>query len=94
MSVPKKRTTKSRRDKRRQHIFLKKPALTACQKCGKKIPPHTVCTHCGFYKGKVVLNVMEDLDKKEKKKIEKEMKSQEEESPKKGVLDWKKLSKK
>ena len=96
MSVPKKRTTKSRRDKRRLHIFLKKPVLVKCKKCGKEVLPHTVCSFCGYYKGKEVVDVLGKLDKKEKKKREKEIKAQEEEKPKtkKRPLDWKELSKK
>ena len=80
MTAPKKRTTKSRRDKRRLHIHLKESSLTKCSKCGKSILPHRVCPFCGFYKGKQVLNTnQEGKDKKEEK-------SQ--------VLDLKKLSKK
>lgn len=94
MSVPKKRSSKSRKNRRRQHISLKKPTLTECQKCGKKVLPHTVCPFCGFYKGRVVMDVMENLDKKEKKEREKEIKAKEKGgAPGKG-LDWRKLSRK
>jgi hypothetical protein len=34
MAVPKKRGTKSKRDKRRLHLVLKEPSLTKCLKCG------------------------------------------------------------
>ena len=83
MAVPNQRTTKSRRDRRRQHIFLTAPALTVCPKCKKPVRPHTVCHHCGFYKGKEVINVMAKLEKKERKKREKEIKDteQKEEKP-------------
>ncbi len=92
MAVPKKRTTKSRRDKRRLHIFLKKPVLTKCSKCGKFILPHTVCSFCGYYKGKEVINVLEKLDKRERKKREKEIKAKEKEEKKKQPLSLKELS--
>jgi len=57
------------------HLFLKRPALASCPKCGKPKLPHNVCLNCGYYKGKEVLNVLEKLDKKERKKREKEMKA-------------------
>ena len=98
MAVPKKRTTKSKRDKRRFNIFLKKPLLVKCKKCGKEVLPHTVCSFCGYYKGKEIIDVLGKLDRKEKKKREKEIKAKEgkEEKPKTRdrPLDWKALSKK
>ncbi len=58
------------------HIFLVKPTLTKCSKCGHSVLPHIVCPNCGYYKGVEVINVLEKLTKKEKKKREKEMKTQ------------------
>jgi large subunit ribosomal protein L32 len=83
MGVPKKHTTKSHRDKKRMHIFLKTPCLTICSKCGKLRLSHTVCKNCGYYKGREVLNVLAKLEKKEKKKRKEEMKEQEKEKTKK-----------
>ena len=83
MAVPKQRNTKSKRNQRRSHLSLAGPALTKCEKCGRLIPPHTVCPYCGYYKGREVINVMAKLDKKEKKKKEKEIKEHEKESKKK-----------
>jgi len=94
MAVPKKRTTKSRRDKRRLHIFLKKPTLSKCAKCGHLVLPHTVCPNCGYYKGMMVINVLEKLNKKEKKQREKEIKSTEKEAKKEKSLNWQRLSQK
>ncbi len=73
MAVPKKRHTKSRRDKRRGNIFLKKPTLVSCSKCGKDSFPHTVCHNCGYYKGREVIDVFKKMNKKEKKNKEKEI---------------------
>ena len=61
------------------HLFLKKPALALCKKCGKEKVSHVICWNCGYYKGKEVINVLEKLDKKERKKREKELKAQEKE---------------
>lgn len=95
MGVPKSRHTRSKRDRRRAHIFLESPALTNCQKCGKKILPHNVCWSCGYYKGKEMINILEKLEKKERKKREKEIKIKErEEAKKEKPLSWKELSKK
>ena len=97
MAVPKKRTTKSRRDKRRHNIFLKKPTLNRCTKCSNFVLPHTVCSFCGYYKGREVIDVLAKMDKKEKKKREKEIKVKEEtgkETKDKKSLNWKELSRK
>ncbi|MBU1045961.1 50S ribosomal protein L32 [Patescibacteria group bacterium] len=77
MGVPKQRKTKSRRNQRRQHIFLKQPSLSVCPKCGKPVASHTMCQNCGYYKGRMVVDVLKKLDKKERKKKEKEIKAQE-----------------
>ena len=90
MTTPKSRGTKSKRDKRRLHIHLKKPGLVKCKKCNKLILPHIVCPFCGYYKNKQVINV---IDKKEKKKV-KEKEKEEKKEEKKKPLDFKKLSKK
>lgn len=56
MGVPKKRTSKMRRDKRRAgNNKLKSPLqLNACVNCGAATQPHRVCPACGFYKGKKI----------------------------------------
>jgi len=77
MAVPKKRNTKSRRDRRRMHIFLKVPHFVKCPKCGRLILPHTVCPYCGYYKEMEVINVFKGLTKRQKKRKEKELKTKE-----------------
>ena len=95
MGVPKKRLPKGRRNKRRMHIFLKKPNLTRCLKCGKLIRPHMVCPNCGYYKKVEVIDVLKKLTKKERKKREKEMKAKEREKrekTKERPLTWEEMS--
>ena len=75
MAVPKQRKTKSRRNQRRMHIFIKAPKFLSCPKCGKPMLPHRVCKNCGYYKGNQVIDVFKKLTKKEKKKKEKELKA-------------------
>jgi len=98
MAVPKQRHTKSRRNKRRMHLYAKTPVLSRCPKCGKPILPHSICWNCGYYKGREVVDVLKKLTKKERKKKEKEMKAKQEagkkEGKKEGALSWEELSKK
>ena len=57
MAVPKKKTSKSRRDMRRSHHALKSPALVECPNCGELKRPHHVCEACGFYREREVVEV-------------------------------------
>lgn len=52
MGVPKKKTTKTRRNTRRSHLSLKPANLVLCPQCQTPILPHRVCQNCGYYKGK------------------------------------------
>mgnify|MGYP006285756841 FL=1 len=54
MAVPKKRTSKTRKRKRRTHKKLSAPNLVECSNCHEKILPHHVCPDCGHYDGKKV----------------------------------------
>ena len=54
MAVPKHRTSKSKRDKRRTHDKIAAPMLTKCQQCGEARLPHHACPECGTYKGRSV----------------------------------------
>ena len=96
MTVPKQKHTKSRRNKRRMHIFIKAPNFNKCPKCGKPALSHTVCFNCGFYKGMEIIDVLKKLNKKERKQKEKEIagKEKEEKAAEKKPLSWEGLSKK
>jgi len=76
------------------HLHLNAPVLASCPKCGKKVRQHTVCNYCGYYKGKEIINVLERLAKKEKKKRQKEIAGQEGEEKKAKPLSAEELSKK
>lgn len=54
MAVPKKRTGHSAQGKRRANWKATKPEITTCKNCGATVLTHTVCTSCGYYKGKPV----------------------------------------
>ena len=93
MSIPRQRKTKSQRNQRRMHLFAKSPILAKCKKCGKPVLSHTVCQNCGYYKGTEIINVLEKLNKKEKKIREKEIVAQQKKEKGKS-LTMEELSKK
>lgn len=47
MAVPARKTSRERKLKRRGHIKLAKPNLSACPNCGELRMPHRVCPSCG-----------------------------------------------
>lgn len=55
MAVPKRRISKTRRDKRRANdrIGAVKPAV--CAHCKQPKAPHRVCLNCGYYAGVEVI---------------------------------------
>lgn len=55
--VPKKRTSRAKRDSRRAHDYLTPPTLVACSNCSATTVPHTVCPSCGYYGGRRVLDI-------------------------------------
>ena len=55
MAVPKRKTSKARKRKRRSHLALSEPAASNCERCGASKVPHTVCESCGYYRGRDVL---------------------------------------
>ena len=57
MPVPKKRTSKSRQGQRRSHDKLGQPTMSECPQCHEMHSPHHVCSHCGFYKDKEVMEI-------------------------------------
>jgi large subunit ribosomal protein L32 len=59
MAVPKRKTSKSKRDKRRTHQKLDAPNLATCPQCGEAVVPHHACSSCGSYKGRTVIETKE-----------------------------------
>jgi len=54
MAVPKKKTSKSRRNMRRSHHALSTSSYAECSNCGELKRPHHVCGSCGHYDGREV----------------------------------------
>jgi large subunit ribosomal protein L32 len=60
-AVPKRRTPRSRRDRRRANSYptAKFPTLLECEECGELVRPYHVCANCGHYRGRDVLKLDE-----------------------------------
>jgi large subunit ribosomal protein L32 len=56
---PKKRTSKTRRNRRRAaNSNLRTPVqVIQCPKCKEPVLPHRACKACGYYKGREVIAV-------------------------------------
>ncbi len=67
------RHTKGKRNRVRSHHALKAARFGVCSHCGVVATPHVMCKNCGYYKGRKVIDVLAKLDKKERKKKEKEL---------------------
>jgi large subunit ribosomal protein L32 len=65
------RHNRSQRGNTRSHHSLVAPALALCKECGSPKAPHAICTVCGKYKGRQVIDVHSKIAKKEKKAKEK-----------------------
>lgn len=58
MAVPKRKTSKARKNKRRASAYrLTKATISECPQCHAPKLPHRVCRACGYYKEKEVLDV-------------------------------------
>ncbi len=55
MAHPKRKTSKTRRDKRRTHHVAQLPTLATCSNCGATVQYHRVCGDCGYYKGQLAV---------------------------------------
>jgi large subunit ribosomal protein L32 len=54
MAVPKKKTSKSRRDKRRAQHRISAPRVNECPNCHQPKLPHRLCPTCKTYNGREV----------------------------------------
>jgi large subunit ribosomal protein L32 len=60
MPVPKRKTSKSRRDMRSAGKFLRPQAFSVCSNCAVPVVPHVVCDTCGYYKGRKIFKTKLD----------------------------------
>ncbi len=59
MAVPKKKTSKSKKNTRRSHHKVDKPTVITCE-CGNPSLPHRICPSCGQYAGKQMLRTADE----------------------------------
>lgn len=59
MAVPKRKTSKSKRDKRRTHDKLKVLNIVDCPRCHSKKIAYRVCENCGYYNNREVIKMKE-----------------------------------
>jgi large subunit ribosomal protein L32 len=59
MAVPKKKTSRARRDARRATHAGSAPSVSECSYCHSPKAPHRVCPNCGMYNGRQVVKVEE-----------------------------------
>jgi len=72
MAVPKRKTSKARKRKRRSHQNLQGPNIPItqrvraqasrsvkffCANCNQPKVPHAVCPNCGYYRGRTLVEV-------------------------------------
>ncbi len=57
MTCPKRKYPKTRKLKRRSHDALTKPAVVLCTQCKHPTRSHAVCRNCGYYRGRMVIDV-------------------------------------
>lgn len=58
MVGPKKKMSKSQSRQRRAHDALTVPGRSRCSKCGASKRPHRVCSECGHYRDRQVMQVV------------------------------------
>ena len=57
MAVPKRRSSKQRRNKRKSANWkIAAPMLCECSQCHEKKLAHRICPNCGYYNGRQVIN--------------------------------------
>ncbi|MGH2547260.1 MAG: 50S ribosomal protein L32 [Actinomycetota bacterium] len=57
MAVPKRKTSRSRRDARRAQWKGSPPTYSECPQCHQPKLPHRVCGNCGYYGGRQAVEV-------------------------------------
>lgn len=61
MAVPKKKMSRTRRNRRRAHEALGRLHLVTCPTCSEMMRPHVVCQNCGTFRGVEYVEVDEEI---------------------------------
>lgn len=77
MPVPKRKRSRSRRDKRFANKGVTVRSISTCTNCSTAVSSHTACLSCGFYKGRKVLETKSDrsvrrADNRKEKEVKQE----------------------
>jgi large subunit ribosomal protein L32 len=62
------RHTRAHTGNRRSHHALKAKVFTKCSNCSQTKETHVVCGNCGFYRGRLIIDVVKKAEKKQAKK--------------------------
>ncbi len=65
------RHTRAHTANRRSHHALKAPTLATCANCSAKHRPHHMCQDCGFYKGRLVIDMKAKKEAREARMLAK-----------------------
>lgn len=57
MGVPKRRVSHARQGERRAHLAIDLPNLEACPHCHEPKQQHRVCPNCGYYNGRLAIEL-------------------------------------
>ena len=66
--LPKRRWSTHRQGRKRATLKARNNSSSVCPNCGQPKTVHAVCPHCGFYRGKQVIEIKERKEKSENKK--------------------------
>ena len=58
MAVPRNRHSSARARSRRSHSGIKERTIVPCRSCNNLIRTHCVCYFCGFYKNKILKDLV------------------------------------
>ena len=61
------RVTRSHTGNRRSHHALTAPRLSTCADCSEMHVRHHICNNCGKYRGRTIIDMTAQIEKKEKK---------------------------
>lgn len=60
MAVPKRKTSKERRNTRAANWKLTAPNLSECPQCHELKISHQACSSCGYYNKRLVMDIKKD----------------------------------
>jgi len=77
------RHTRAHTANRRSHHALKEAPLSKCNNCNLAHARHHVCEKCGFYKGKKIIDVVKQAEKRQAKAKERQKEAEPQKEPQK-----------